>query len=91
MKVAKYKPPGFTDKFVERTRVAREAGGYETPEDMARALGIPASTYRKYEARSPMPHHLIPKFVAITGCTYQSLFGKSSPAVVSGNGQTKIA
>lgn len=75
MVMGNYKPPDFTAKFVERVRVARDTAGYTHPDDMAKALGVPVTTYRKYESRSCMPHHLIPKFCALTGVGYQQLFG----------------
>ena len=75
MRMGNYKPPDYTAKFVERTRVARETAGYERPEDMAKVLAVPATTYKKYETRTCMPHHLIPRFCAIAGIGYQQLFG----------------
>ena len=90
MLMGNYKPPDFTAKFIERTKVARETGGFETAKDMAKALGIPVPTYRKYEERSPMPHHLIPKFCSLTSISYQQLFGQVAQGGL-GNVRNKTA
>jgi len=52
---------------------------------MADALGIPAGTYTRYETRTMMPHHLIPRFCQITGVTTDWLFygPTSARAIVS--------
>lgn len=75
MRMGNYKPPDYTSKFVERTRIARETAGYDHPDQMAEALGVPKTTYKKYETRTCMPHHLIPRFCALAGIGYQQLFG----------------
>jgi len=90
MDMGKYKPPDYTAKFVERVRVARETAGYDHPDKMAKALGVPITTYRKYESRSCMPHHLIPKFCALAGIGYQQLFGAST-GKSQGNAQNHAA
>ena len=41
---------------------------------MADALGIPAGTYTRYETRTMMPHHLIPRFCQLTGVNADWLF-----------------
>ena len=78
----------FAKAFVARTRLVREASGYSI-EDMTRALRIPRNTYLKYEARSPLPHHLVPRFCELTHCSVWYLFSglpdsrnpiRSSPA-----------
>lgn len=90
MGMGNYKPPDYTAKFVERTRVARETAGFDQPKDMAAALGLPPSTYIKYETRTCLPHHLIPKFCAVAGINYQQLFGAPSKAS-QGNASSRAA
>jgi hypothetical protein len=41
---------------------------------MAEALSIPAGTYTRYETRTMMPHHLIPRFCQLTGVNADWLF-----------------
>lgn len=52
--------------FCARTRAARMALGW-TQKQMAEALGVEQDAYRKYETRSPLPHHLIEPFCEIVG------------------------
>jgi transcriptional regulator with XRE-family HTH domain len=40
-----------------------------TQEQMANALGVTPSAYEKYEARTPMPSYLIPRFAQLVGFT----------------------
>jgi hypothetical protein len=75
-----YIPPDFAERFQARTKMLRESAGYRTTSDMGRALGIKPDTYSKYELRSLLPHHLIPKFLELTGADYKHLFGPSQPA-----------
>jgi transcriptional regulator with XRE-family HTH domain len=60
----------FEAAFRERIRRLRKAKGL-TAEEMALGLGIPADRYRKYESRSPLPHHLIPRFARRVGCSIE--------------------
>ena len=75
MGMAKYKPQRYTEQFTQRTKMLREAAGYESYKDMAKALGLSAPTYYHYETRTCLPHHLIPEFIRLTGSNYQVLFG----------------
>ena len=43
--------------------------------DIARLLGISRSAYARYEIGTPLAHHLIEEFVAITGVHIERLFG----------------
>jgi transcriptional regulator with XRE-family HTH domain len=56
----------FNRDFCARIRKLREGRGW-TQLQMATALGIPLDRYRKYEKRSPLPHHLIERFSLIVG------------------------
>ena len=59
----------FNAQMCARLREIRESmPGKWTAERMATMLGIPAERYRKYEVRSPLPHYLIPRLSAISGC-----------------------
>lgn len=57
------------NSIISLTKYAREAAGYKTQAAMAEALGIETGTYNKYETRSIIPNHLIPKFCELTGVT----------------------
>lgn len=68
--------------FMARVTAARSARF--TQETMALSLGIEQDKYKHYEARSLMPHHLIPRFCAICGVSTEWLItGKGAgPAVL---------
>ena len=76
-------PPKSDHKaaFLARTKAAR---GARTQETMAELLEIKQDKYKQYEIRSYMPHDLIPRFLKITGVTWEWLFeGKGQgPAVL---------
>jgi hypothetical protein len=61
----KLSPAAYRAAFFRRVRTAREFYT-EEPGLMAEALGIPAGTYTRYETRTMMPHHLIPRFCQLT-------------------------
>jgi transcriptional regulator with XRE-family HTH domain len=67
--------PGTTH-FYEATRArlreARKAAGYSQAE-MAELLDITQHAYEKYETRSPLPLHLVPKFCLATRITIARL------------------
>jgi hypothetical protein len=41
---------------------------------MARRLGVSLASYRRYENRTPLPHHLVGEFVDITGIDLAELY-----------------
>lgn len=59
--------------FLARTKLAREAAGYSQG-TLANALGLERGIYAKYETRSLLPHHLVGRFVELTGVNYNYLF-----------------
>jgi DNA-binding XRE family transcriptional regulator len=61
-------PTTYRSQFFKRVRAAR-ALYTENPPEMAKALGVPRDTYYRYEERTMLPHHLIPRFCEITGVT----------------------
>jgi transcriptional regulator with XRE-family HTH domain len=63
----------FERAFCARVRAARQACGM-TQVDLARALGISRRAYQKYQTRTPLPHHLLEEFAAITGVDIEHLF-----------------
>jgi DNA-binding XRE family transcriptional regulator len=65
-------PTTYRAQFFKRVRAAR-ALYTENPPEMAKALGVPRDTYYRYEERTMLPHHLIPKFCEITGVTVEWL------------------
>jgi hypothetical protein len=69
----KLSPAAYREAFYRRIRTAREFYT-EEPGIMAEALGVPPGTYTRYETRTMMPHHLIPRFCQLTGVTTDWLF-----------------
>ena len=56
----------YRKAFCQRLKAAREAAGY-TQITFAKELGLERDTYAKYESRSLLPHHLIPRVCQLTG------------------------
>jgi transcriptional regulator with XRE-family HTH domain len=69
----------FKRGFIARTRLAREATGWNQRE-MAEALNIPLKNYESYETRSMLPHPLIARFCRIARIPIDYLFSGPSPA-----------
>jgi transcriptional regulator with XRE-family HTH domain len=69
----------FRRGFIARTRLAREATGWNQRE-MAEALNIPLKNYESYETRSMLPHSLIPRFCRIARIPIDYLYTGPSPA-----------
>ena len=69
----KMTPATYRIAFYKRVRTARElyTDDYRV---MAQALGIAEGTYYRYETRTMLPHHLIPRFCQITGVSADWLF-----------------
>ena len=63
----------FNEVFCARTRAARIARGLSQA-DVARALGISRAAYARYETVQPLPLHLVPDFVELTGADCDALF-----------------
>jgi hypothetical protein len=62
----------FNNGVIERTaRFRRESS--MTAEQMAFVLSVPPDRYRKYETRSVLPAHLMPKFCITVGCDLEHL------------------
>lgn len=59
-------PAQYKKAFCTRLKSIREATGLNQ-DDFAKQLGIKRDTYAKYESRSLLPHHLIPRVCEITG------------------------
>jgi hypothetical protein len=78
-------PAAYRTAFFKRVRAAR-ALYTDDPPEMAKALGVEKGTYYRYETRTMLPHHLIPKFCAITGVTTEWLINGPS-AVRAAMGQ----
>jgi hypothetical protein len=77
----------FRDQLCARVRRLRlekrhPSGKPYTTADMAAALQIPAENYRKYENRTPMPHHLIEPFALIVGRDVSYVLTGKSPLLV---------
>lgn len=73
----------YKSAFLARVVAARKQR-YETQDAAATALGLEQDTYKQYESRSLMPHHMIPRFTAICGVSMDWLLtGKGAgPAVL---------
>jgi len=65
-KMAQTTPSKYRDAFCGRIKAAREAVEL-TQEEMAHALDTTQGTYKQYETRSLMPHHIMVQFCRITG------------------------
>lgn len=58
----------YREDFIGRTKRAREASGL-TQAEVGVALGnIGQDTWKQYETRTPLPHHLIPRFCLLVRC-----------------------
>ncbi len=66
-------PAQFKKDFCKRLAAARLVKGLSQPE-FALKLGLLPNTYSKYEKRSLLPHHLIPRAVDILEVTERFLF-----------------
>ena len=75
----KMTPAAYRAAFYKRVRTAREFYT-EEPGIMAEALNVPPGTYTRYETRTMMPHHLIPRFCQLTGVSADWLFYGPSAA-----------
>jgi DNA-binding XRE family transcriptional regulator len=56
----------YRQAFLSRTKAMRKGAGFKQA-GMAKALGIEAEAYAKYEQRTMLPHHLIAPFCELTG------------------------
>lgn len=59
-------PARFKKEFCSRLRLARISAGME-PEQVAEHLGIAVDTWRRYELRTLLPHHLLPRVSYLFG------------------------
>jgi len=46
--------------------------------EIARRLEISRATYARYETRTPLPHHLVPEFAAVTGADITGLLDRGA-------------
>jgi DNA-binding XRE family transcriptional regulator len=72
----------FNEAFIARVKRLREERGW-TSEQMAKALGIPADRYRKYEYRTPLPHYLVEPFSIIVDRDVSYLLTGKAPVGVA--------
>lgn len=71
-------------EICQRTRALREARGL-TQAQVAENLGIGEEAYRKYEKRSPLPHHLLARFAILVGSSVSYIItGKPERTGVAG-------
>jgi DNA-binding XRE family transcriptional regulator len=80
-------PTAYEEAFRKRVRAAR-ALYTEEPKEMARALGVREDTYYRYETRTMLPHHLIPRFCELTGVTVEFLINGPRPGQPAHTGIT---
>lgn len=59
-------PARFKKEFCSRLRLARISARME-PEEVAEHMGVAVDTWRRYELRTLLPHHLIPKAAYLFG------------------------
>lgn len=60
--------------FLARTFAAREALNMTQDEFAEQLGGMSQDTYKQYETRGPLPHHLIDPFLNLTGVSWEYLF-----------------
>lgn len=72
-------PAAYRAAFFKRVKTARELYT-EDYKVMAHALGIQEGTYYRYETRTMLPHHLIPRFCQLTGVNADWLFNGPTAA-----------
>ena len=66
--------------FVARTFAAREAKSLTQDKLAAQLCGVSRGTYKQYETRNPLPHHLSDDFLRETGVSWEYLFtGRRGP------------
>ena len=56
----------YLQSLLRRTKDLREARNLSQAE-AAQLIGVKLDAYKKYEQRSPLPHHLIPRFCRLVG------------------------
>lgn len=66
-------PAEFRKAFVGRVRQIRESLGWSRQE-AAELMGVSLDSWTKYETRTPLPHHLIPRFCRATRVDVWYLF-----------------
>jgi DNA-binding XRE family transcriptional regulator len=76
--------------FIARVREARN-GTPHSQEAMGELLGIGQGTYKQYESRSWLPHHLIPLFCALTLRSIEWLYTGRERAVTQATHSEKIS
>jgi len=62
----------FNRALQARLRRLREQANL-TQTEVAEALGMPSRSYQHFEARSPLPAHLILAFAQIVGCSIEDV------------------
>jgi hypothetical protein len=68
--------------FIARVKLARMSR-FADQKPICTILGIEQGTYKHYEARTPLPHRFIPKFVAATGVSFEWLLSGLGKAPVA--------
>jgi DNA-binding XRE family transcriptional regulator len=63
----------YKQQFIARVKLARAARGLNQRE-MAEVLQMAQDTYKQYETRTMLPHHLIPRFCTICAIDTNWLF-----------------
>lgn len=61
-------PAQFKESVCARLKELRLKAGYDKMTEFAKELGIPVTTYPKYESRSLLPHRYIARVCELTGC-----------------------
>lgn len=72
----------FAHGFIARVKAAREVQFSRS--EMEALLKLPKGTYKKYETRLLLPHHLILRFCLLTALDPYELFGEPAEEPVSG-------
>lgn len=73
----------FNQRLCARVAELRKAKGW-TQDRMAAILGIPLERYKKYETRTPLPHHLISRFADIVDRNADFVLTGRNPVIPAG-------
>lgn len=69
-------PAIYKQEFCARTKRFRLRAGYKNRTEFAGLLGVSPENYAKYETRTPLPHHLVADFCAVTNTHPWELFSE---------------
>jgi transcriptional regulator with XRE-family HTH domain len=69
----------YNHELIARTKFAREATGF-SQEEFAGFMGVVQGTWKQYETRTRLPHHMIVKFCSLARCDLRWFLSGQGPA-----------